>query len=87
MKKLLITGATGNVGFEVIKAFQKIEHNFDIFAGIRDLEKNSEKLSEFYLILEKFDFTDVFLFESALKKLSSSIFITTPSNFGLREIF
>lgn len=78
MKKLLITGATGNVGFEVIKAFQKIEHNFDIFAGIRDLEKNSEKLSEFYLILEKFDFTDVFLFESALKNCQVLFLLRPP---------
>ena len=28
MKKLFITGSTGNVGIEVIKALQKIEHNF-----------------------------------------------------------
>ena len=78
MKKLLITGATGNVGLEVIKAFQKIEHNFDIFAGVRDLEKYSEQLSEFYLILEKFDFTDVSLFEPALKNCQVLFLLRPP---------
>lgn len=78
MEKLLITGATGNVGIEVIKSLQKIEHNLDIFAGVRDLEKDNEKLSEFYLIPEKFDFMDVSTFEPALKNCQVLFLLRPP---------
>jgi uncharacterized protein YbjT (DUF2867 family) len=78
MKKLFITGATGNVGMEVIKSLQKIEHGFDIFAGLRDLEKDREKLSEFYLIPEKFDFMDVSTFEPAFKNCQILFLLRPP---------
>ena len=78
MKKLLITGATGNVGIEVIKALQKNQHQFDIFAGVRDVQKNGEKLSEFYLIPEKFDFMDATTFEPALKNCQLLFLLRPP---------
>ena len=72
------TGATGNVGIEVIKALQKIQHQLDIFAGVRELQKDGEKLSEFYLIPEKFDFTDVTTFEPALKNCQILFLLRPP---------
>ena len=78
MKKLFVTGATGNVGIEVIKALQKIQHQLDIFAGVRDLQKDVEKLSEFYIIPEKFDFTDVTTFEPALKDCQILFLLRPP---------
>jgi len=44
MTKVLITGATGNVGLEVIRALQKIGHQLDLYAGVRDL-RNVAKIS------------------------------------------
>ena len=78
MEKLFVTGATGNVGIEVIKALQKIQHQLDIFAGVRDLQKDVEKLSEFYIIPEKFDFTDVTTFEPALKDCQILFLLKPP---------
>ena len=78
MEKLFVTGATGNVGIEVIKALQKIQHQLDIFAGVRDLQKHVEKLSEFYIIPEKFDFTDVTTFEPALKDCQILFLLKPP---------
>lgn len=78
MKKLFITGATGNVGMEVINALQKIHHQFDIFVGVRDLEKDGEKFSEYYLIPEKFDFMDVSTFEPALKNCQILFLLRPP---------
>ncbi|MEI7587558.1 hypothetical protein [Runella sp.] len=37
MKKVLITGATGNVGRAVLNALQKIDHQLDLYAGVRDI--------------------------------------------------
>jgi uncharacterized protein YbjT (DUF2867 family) len=58
MKKVLITGATGNVGLEVIKALENIPHNLSIFAGVRDLIKDGEKLAKFEGKPVHFDFED-----------------------------
>jgi uncharacterized protein YbjT (DUF2867 family) len=78
MKKLLITGATGNVGMEVIKALQKIEHNLDVFAGVRNLESDSKKLMSYHLIPDKFDFIDVSTFEPALKNCHILFLLRPP---------
>jgi uncharacterized protein YbjT (DUF2867 family) len=78
MNKLLITGATGNVGMEVIKALQKTQHQYDIFAGVRDVERDAKKLSEYYLIPEKFDFMDVTTFEPALKNCQILFLLRPP---------
>lgn len=58
MTKVLITGATGNVGLEVIKSLQKTEHRFDIYAGVRDIHAARTKLSNPGVALLQFDFMD-----------------------------
>lgn len=87
MKKLLITGATGNVGIEVIKALQKIQHQSDIFAAVRDLQKDVEKLSEFNLIPEKFDFTDTTTFEPALTNCQVLFLLRPPQISDINKYF
>ncbi len=77
-KKLLITGATGNVGTELIKALQKIQHPFEIFAGVRDLEKDSDKLRKYSLTPERFDFMDVASFELAFKNCQMLFLLRPP---------
>lgn len=65
MAKVLITGATGNVGTEVIKSLQKINHKLDLYAGVRDLT-DSAKLHHFKIKLTPFDFTDSTTYNTAL---------------------
>ncbi len=78
MKKLLITGATGNVGIEVIKALQKTEHLLAVFAGVRDLENDQQKLAGFKLISEKFDFIDAATFQPALTNCQILFLLRPP---------
>ena len=66
MTKVLITGATGNVGTAVIKSLQNIEHQLDIYAGVRDLIEDRIKLSNDKIKFTLFDFTDVSTYKSAL---------------------
>ena len=47
MKNVFITGATGNVGLEVIKSLGNLNHNLSIFAGVRDVIKDGEILEKF----------------------------------------
>lgn len=66
MKKALITGATGNVGTEVIKSLQKIDHQLNIYAGVRNSNGDRIKLSDYKVNFTLFDFTDVKTYKTAL---------------------
>jgi len=59
MKNVFITGATGNVGLEVIKSLGNLNHNLSIFAGVRDVIKDGEILVKFEGTPIHFDFTDI----------------------------
>jgi NADPH:quinone reductase-like Zn-dependent oxidoreductase len=47
MKKVLITGATGNVGMAVIKSLDSLPNNLQIIAGIRDFNSDKQKLASY----------------------------------------
>lgn len=66
MTKVLITGATGNVGTEVIKSLQYIDHKLDIYAGVRNLNEDRNKLWDYRVNLSLFDFTDANTYKTAL---------------------
>jgi uncharacterized protein YbjT (DUF2867 family) len=59
MIKVLITGATGNVGTEVIKSLQNIDHHLDLYAGVRDLNADKIKLGNYKIKFSQFDFTGI----------------------------
>lgn len=66
MTKVLITGATGNVGTEVIKALQNIEHKLSLYVGVRNLSEDRIKLSIYKVNFSLFDFTDAKTYKTAL---------------------
>ncbi len=67
MTKILITGATGNVGTEVIKSLQNIDHQLDIYAGVRNIYEDRLKLSNYKINFSLLDFTDVDTYKTALR--------------------
>jgi uncharacterized protein YbjT (DUF2867 family) len=66
MTKVLVTGATGNVGMEVIKSLQNIDHQLDLYAGVRDLVADQLRLSNYKIKFSPFDFIDFKISQSAL---------------------
>jgi len=77
-KQILITGATGNVGVEVIRYLMSSDHDHTIIAGVRNVEraktafKNHPKLH--YVA---FDFEDPDTFNYALRDIDT-IFLLRP---------
>ncbi len=67
MKNVLITGSTGNVGLEVIKALENISHELSIFAGVRNIEKEVGVLAKYEGQRIHFDFTDFSTYASFSK--------------------
>jgi uncharacterized protein YbjT (DUF2867 family) len=78
MKNVLITGATGNVGSEIIKALSKINHNLRVFAGVRNLKVDASKINDKNIQLIKFDFTDITTHQSALKNCDTLFLLRPP---------
>lgn len=66
MTKVLITGASGNVGIAVINSLQKIDHQLDLYAGVRDIDADKLRLANYKIKFSQFDFTDFNTYKTAL---------------------
>ena len=87
MKKLLVTGATGNVGLAVLGALQKINHDLVVTAGVRDLQKDPASLTAFDALPVKFDFTDVSTYEPALTGCDLLFLLRPPAIADVSKYF
>jgi len=60
MTKVLITGATGNVGMSVINSLSQYDHHLELYAGVRDLNRDKANfLLNYKIKFLQFDFTDL----------------------------
>lgn len=87
MIKVLITGATGNVGIEVIAALLKIEHDLEIHAAVREIESGNEKPVNFNLKKIKFDFTNRETFVPALQDIDLLFLLRPPQLSDVSKCF
>ena len=87
MSEVLITGATGNVGIEVLSALKKLDHQLSLYAGVRDTEFGNDKLSDFNIKIIKFDFEDIETFLPALKKLDVLFLLRPPQISDVKKYF
>jgi uncharacterized protein YbjT (DUF2867 family) len=87
MTKVLITGATGNVGMEVLAALKKMDHNLEIHAGVRDPEFDNKKLSHFDVKTIKFDFMDLETYFPALKGIDVIFLLRPPQISDVQKYF
>lgn len=78
MSNILITGATGNIGYEVIRFLSKIETPNRIIAGVRNIEKAKIIFKDFSdLEYTHFDFESFDTFDNALNNIDK-IFLLRP---------
>jgi len=79
-QQILITGATGNVGKETIKKLlnSKLE-NFNVIAGVRDLNEAKEKLNYNKLRFIKFDFKNKKLIKKSLQHIDKMLLVRPPA--------
>ncbi|WP_414468349.1 NmrA family NAD(P)-binding protein [Methanobacterium sp. ACI-7] len=88
MKRILITGATGNVGYEVIRSLFEIETNNQIIAGVRNIDRAKKKLEEFNsLQYIEFDFEDLSTFDSSLEDIDTVFLLRPPHISDIKKIF
>jgi len=87
MKKILITGATGNVGIEVLNSLSKIDHQLTIYAAVRDIEKDKGTLKDFKITLIKFDFEERSTYQPAFENCEVLFLLRPPQLSEVDKIF
>ncbi len=87
MKNILVTGATGNVGFEVIKSLQIINSTDKIVAGVKDLEKDKAKFKGLKVEFSELDFANPATYLKALKNIVYLFLIRPPQLSEVEKYF
>lgn len=88
MEKILITGATGNVGREVIHYLFNLKTENQIFAGVRDIERAQKQFSDYpNLNFVEFDFENCETFENSLKDMDILFLLRPPHISDVKGVF
>lgn len=79
MKQILITGATGNIGREVIHYLTELGKESTIIAAVRDIEDAKRCFSAYpKLRYRKFDFEDASSFNSSFRGVDTLFLLRPP---------
>lgn len=87
MANILITGATGNVGIEVLTAIKKLNYPVELFAGVRDTKSGEVKLANFKVNLISFDFTDSVTFKNTFQNIDILFLLRPPQISDVNKYF
>jgi uncharacterized protein YbjT (DUF2867 family) len=87
MLNILITGATGNVGVEVIKSLQKLLLPLNIVAGVRDAPTDLGKLKDHNISMVKFDITNPPTFATAFQHIDILFLLRPPQISEVEKYF
>jgi len=78
MERILITGATGNIGMETIRFLYENDSNNQIIAGVREIGRAKQILSKYSkLEFVTFDFEHLETFDKTLENIDT-IFLLRP---------
>lgn len=87
MKRILLTGATGNVGMEVIRSLLLKNYGYKIVAGVRNVSQARKKFTENENIeFAVFNFEDPSTFKSAFQNIQS-LFLLRPPHISQVDLF
>ncbi len=87
MTKVLITGATGNVGRAVIEALAKQKHTLQISAAVKNIQKDATDLPNNPLNYVAFNFTDSSTYAPALKNCDILFLLRPPQIADVKKHF
>jgi uncharacterized protein YbjT (DUF2867 family) len=78
-RQLLVTGATGNVGVEILSRFADESTGIKVFAGVRDIESAKARIKALdKLECRHFDFEDPTTFATALSGIDIVFLLRPP---------
>jgi uncharacterized protein YbjT (DUF2867 family) len=83
-KKMVITGATGNIGSEVIKKLDGLLHNFNVVAAVNNKPIQTSKSNIEYV---HFDFYNPYTFKKALINCEILFLLRPPQIVDIKQCF
>lgn len=87
MKRILVTGATGNIGVEVLYSLMKHNLDVEIIAAVRNIEKAKKRFKDSpNLLFRQFDFDNSDTFSSAFNQIDI-LFLLRPPHISEVEKF
>lgn len=87
MLNILITGATGNVGIEVIKSLKRLSLPLNITAGLRNIVSDKIKIKEYNINALKFDISDSSTFVAAFQNIDTVFLLRPPQISDVKKYF
>jgi len=88
MKRILITGATGNIGQGVLRFLNENNSINEIIVGVRDITKAKSKFKDYtQLNYVKFDFGDTTTFENSLVNIDCIFLLRPPHISDIEKYF
>jgi uncharacterized protein YbjT (DUF2867 family) len=86
--KILVTGASGNIGSELIKSLSKIEKGVEIIAGDFDVKRARNTLAEYSnLSFRHLDFNNPVTFDEALEGIGTIFLLRPPQLANVEKYF
>ena len=86
--KILVTGASGNIGSELIKSLSKIENDVEIIAGDFDVNRARNTLAEYSnLSFRQLDFSTPATFDKALEDIDIIFLLRPPQLADVEKYF
>lgn len=88
MKNVLITGATGNIGKQIIRFLSRETTSIHPIAAVRNIEKAKTNFSEFpNLTYRTFDFEDNTSYSATFKDIDILFLLRPPNISAVKEVF
>lgn len=87
MQNILITGATGNVGVEVLKSLQESKQLSLVTAAVRDPAVDRASLKAFSIRTVRFDLEDSATFAAAFKAINVLFLMRPPQIWDVKKYF
>jgi len=88
MKRILIIGATGNIGLEVVHYLSEISSDFEVLAAVRNIDKAKKTFKNYpNLDYRKFDFENENTYPEAFKQIDILFLLRPPHISNVEEVF
>ncbi|MCG8763564.1 NmrA family NAD(P)-binding protein [Tenacibaculum finnmarkense] len=88
MKRILVTGATGNIGLEVVHYLSELNSDSEILAAVRNIDKAKKTFKNYpNLHYRKFDFENESTFSEAFDQVDILFLLRPPHISDVEEVF
>lgn len=88
MKRILITGATGNIGLEVVHFLSELKSDSEIYVAVRDIERAKKTFKNYPNVLfRQFDFENDNSYSKAFDQIEILFLLRPPHISDVEKVF